>query len=255
MDDFGFIITRHVNSPKTNKYWNNCIRLLHHFYPLQKIIIIDDNSNYEYIEPTNNIPIQVIQSEFKGRGELLPYYYFLKYKFFKNAVIMHDSVFIHKYINFKVLNGINVIPLWHFTNDRENFENTKRIANGLSNNETILGKIFNPNYKLFDITTSDKWNGCFGVQSYINLFFLQQLQSKYNIINLTSYITCRKDRCCLERIFGIMFCIEYPRMNKTPSLFGNIMSYQQWGYSYDTYISDLKKGNLPKYVVKIWTGR
>ena len=28
MNDFGFIITRHVNSELTNKYWNNCIQCL-----------------------------------------------------------------------------------------------------------------------------------------------------------------------------------------------------------------------------------
>ena len=40
---FGFIITRHVNSVKTNNYWNHCVKLIRTFYPLRKIIIIDDN--------------------------------------------------------------------------------------------------------------------------------------------------------------------------------------------------------------------
>ena len=86
-NSFGFIITRHVNSVKTNKYWNHCVKLIRTFYPLTKIIIIDDNINYEYVIPEfNYINLDIIQSEFTGRGELLPYYYYLKHKFFDNLL-------------------------------------------------------------------------------------------------------------------------------------------------------------------------
>ena len=37
---YGFIITRHVNSIKTNNYWNHSVKLLRTFYPLIKIVII-----------------------------------------------------------------------------------------------------------------------------------------------------------------------------------------------------------------------
>ena len=47
---FGFIITRHVNSEQTNKYWNQNVKLLRKFYPYKKIIIIDDNSNQDFIK-------------------------------------------------------------------------------------------------------------------------------------------------------------------------------------------------------------
>ena len=69
---------------------------------MKKIVIVDDNSNYEYVKSEFDYKnIEIIQSEFPGRGELLPYYYLLKYKFFKNAVIIHDSVFFHKRIPFE----------------------------------------------------------------------------------------------------------------------------------------------------------
>ena len=47
---YGFIITRHVNSEKTNNYWNNNVKLLRGLYPSSKIVIIDDNSNYDYVK-------------------------------------------------------------------------------------------------------------------------------------------------------------------------------------------------------------
>ena len=49
MNQFGFIITRHVNSVKTNKYWNISMKLLRRLYPHAKIVIIDDNSLQEFV--------------------------------------------------------------------------------------------------------------------------------------------------------------------------------------------------------------
>jgi hypothetical protein len=254
MDNFGFIIIRHVNSEKTNKYWNHSVKLLRTLYPLKKIVIIDDNSNYNFVESHFKYKnVEVIQSEFPGRGELLPYYYFLKHKFFKNAVIIHDSVFLHKRINFEALNGINVMPLWFFYSDKENIENTRRLNSYLKNNLSINNKI-TKELNILGMTTNE-WFGCFGVQSYINLSFLEGIQKKYNITNLIQAVKCRADRCCLERIFGAIFFTECPSLFSKKSLFGNIMTYQQWGYSFDQYMSDFKKGTLPRIVIKVWTGR
>lgn len=254
MDSFGFIITRHVNSEKTNRYWNHCIKLLRTFYPHRTIVIIDDNSNYNYIKADYDYKnITIIQSEFPGRGELLPYYYYLKFKFFKNAVIMHDSVFIHKRINFEKLNGLQVLPLWYFNSDKENVENTKRIAKHLKNNYVIENMISN-NSLVMGLKT-DKWYGCYGVQSYINLKFLERIEGKYKISNLLHSVKCRADRCCLERIFGSIFFTESSNLFAIKSLLGDIMKYQTWGYTYDEYMSNLKKGTIPKFVVKVWTGR
>jgi hypothetical protein len=254
MDSFGFIITRHVNSVKTNKYWNHSIKLIRTLYPFKKIVIIDDNSNYEYVKADFEYRnVEIIQSEFPGRGELLPYYYFLKCRFFENAIIIHDSVFFHKRINFESLNGVNVLPLWFFYSDRENIDNTKRIAKNLKNNIIIDNKISNE-LNVLGMNT-DKWYGCFGIQSYINLNFLKGIETKYGITNLISVVTCRADRCCLERIFGTIFFTESPKLFVRKSLFGDIMKYQKWGYSYDEYMVNLKKCTIPRFVVKVWTGR
>jgi hypothetical protein len=254
MDNFGFIISRHVNSFKTNNYWNQSVKLIKTLYPDKKIVIIDDNSNYDYVKAEFDYEnLTIIKSEFPGRGELLPYYYFLKYKFFENAVIIHDSVFFHSRVRFDKLNGVDVLPLWFFYKDSENIENTKRIANNLKNNSLIFNKL-NNEFNILGMPT-DKWYGCFGVQCYINLVFLEHLENKYGITNLIPTVNCRADRCCLERIFGLIFFIESPKLFKQKSLLGNIMRYQTWGYSYDEYIDNFKKGIIPKCVVKVWTGR
>lgn len=254
-DLYGFIIIRHVNSIKTNNYWNHCVKLLRFFYPDKKIVIIDDNSNYDLISADFEYKnIEIIQSEFKGRGELLPYYYYLKHKFFKNAVIIHDSVFFHKKILFEKLNGMNVLPLWFFNPDDEDNENRKRIMKYLTNHYILHNKMGNSK-ELVIRFNNDKWFGCFGVQSYINLNFLEELEKKYGITKLITPVNCRADRCCLERIFGCMFFTEYKNIIYQKSLLGNIMKYQTWGYSYDEYMKNLKKGIISAPVVKVWTGR
>jgi hypothetical protein len=254
MNNFGFIIARHVNSQLTNKYWNNCVRCIRFFYPLKKIIIIDDNSNYDYVNDLYKLDnIEVIQSEFHGRGELLPYYYFLKYKFFDNAIIMHDSVFFHARINFEKLIGMPVLPLWHFESDKENSFNLLRVSDVLINNSNIKNSVNSNNYIL--PIKQMKWYGCFGVQSFINHNFLKFIENKYKISNLIQTIKCRKDRCCLERIMGIIFCNEYDKLLNIKSLFGDIFEKQTWGYNFEQYMDDFEHKKISKPIIKVWTGR
>lgn len=258
MKTYGFIITRHVRCEKTNKYWNNSIRCLRYLYPNKKIIIIDDNSDPTFLKYEDTYKnVQIIQSEFVGRGELLPYYYYLKYNFFDNAIILHDSVFLHKRVNFDnlVKKDIKVLPLWFFFPDKENLENRIRISNSLKNLYNIHSKLLLENIVLG--MPQDKWFGCFGVQSYINHSFLSLLETKYNITNMIQHVKSRQDRCSLERIFGCLFYTEYPKLLTLPnkSLLGNIHKYQKWGYTYAEYEEDLRNKKLPKPIVKIWTGR
>jgi hypothetical protein len=255
MNDFGFIITRHVNSELTNKYWNNCVKYLRRFYPYKKIVIIDDNSNKDFVVSFYNYEnIEIIESEFPGRGELLPYYYFIKNKYFDNAIIIHDSVFFHIRVNFEKLIGLNVMPLWYFYSDNERVSNSAEIVNVLNNSTEIRNNLTLHN----KVLGMDKfnWFGCFGSQSFINHDFLLYLERKYNLSKLIRVITCRKDRCCLERVFGVIFCSEYPIITKKKALLGNIFTYQNFSnYKYENYEEDLKNNRLPRPIVKVWTGR
>ena len=76
----GFIILRHVNSSITNTYWIKCYNSIRHFYPENNILIIDDNSDPEFLTHKILYKTNIINSEFTKRGEVLPYYYFLQNK-------------------------------------------------------------------------------------------------------------------------------------------------------------------------------
>jgi hypothetical protein len=249
--NYGFIVTRHVNSEKTNKYWNNCIKCIRRFYPFKKIVIIDDNSNYDFVKPEFPFKnIEIIKSEYLGRGELLPFVYLLKRHFFENAVIIHDSVFFHKRIMFEKL-LLPVLPLWHFPKDKEHELNIVRIASELKNKNDFMSLFYgNDNYLM-----APKWYGVFGVQCFINYNFLKNIETKYNIINLTKVVSNRRDRCCLERIMAILFYREFPNLVKYRSILGDIQTYTRWGYTFDEYKQDLINKKNIKYIVKVWTGR
>ena len=255
MDTYGFIITRHVNSETTNKYWNNCVRCIRRFYPHRKIVIIDDNSNKEFLNPfANYTNVEIVESEFPGRGELLPYYYFLKNKYFNNAIIIHDSVFFHRRINFENVIGFKVIPLWHFNPDTLDLDNTIRISSRLKNFGSINDKLTLSN-KVLGLNHL-KWYGCFGCQTFINHNFLTYIQEKYSITNMITHVKCRPDRCCLERIMGVIFFTENEKIVTVKSLLGDIMLCpQKFSYTYDKYMNDLKNKKFPQPIVKVWTGR
>jgi hypothetical protein len=255
INSYGFIITRHVNSEKTNNYWNRCVKLIRTFYPNRKIVVIDDNSNQDFVKAEFDYKNVIYEkSEYPGRGELLPYIYFLNNHYFDNAIIIHDSVFFHKRVNFEKLIGLDVLPFWHFNADKENYLNTQKISRVLKNNYEIQVKINMNEINILGLNKSE-WNGCFGVQSFINRNFLNYINNKYKITNLLHVVKNRPDRCCLERLFGIIFSTESKTNISNKSLFGHIHTYQNFGYSYDQYINDISNKKIPQYIVKVWSGR
>lgn len=242
-NDFGFIILRHVNSETTSQYWiesYNCIRR----YYNNKIIIIDDNSNYDFINNIHLINCEIIKSEFFGRGEILPYYYLYKHKFFKKCVIIHDSVFINKYIDFNNVQTVRFI--WHFTHHWDNENDEIELLNNLDNVKDIEEFYYE----------KDKWYGCFGLQTVIDYSFLEKIVIKYNLFKLIDYITTREIRMNFERIFGLICFYENTNLFENVSLYGIIHHYIHWGYTYNSYIEDKKNDKLNHLdIIKVWSGR
>jgi hypothetical protein len=240
---FGFIILRHVTTEQTNKLWTECYDCIRQFYPFNKILIIDDFSDYKYID--TNKPLSdtlIIQTEFKGRGELLPYYYYLQNKLFDYAVIIHDSVFIQKHIYFKRENQF----IWSFEHHWDHLYHYTKLISKLKHQEIISSVLKNINL----------WKGCFGVMSVITHDFLCDMNNTFNIANLIESTVSREDRMCLERVFAVLFTICNQKNNiKTTSIFGDIHSHCNWGQDYETYQSKKKNNALTLPIEKVWSGR
>jgi hypothetical protein len=256
-ENIGFIIIRNVISEKTNEYWQECYNCIRKYYN-NLIIIIDDNSNPEFINSGINLKnCHIIKSEFNGVGEILGYYYYYKYNFFKKAVIIHDSVFINKKINFDLVENIKFI--WHFSHEWDtetdeikllnNIFNYNLENNDLENNISLKDKLINFYYE-------KSWMGCFGIQTVISYNFLQLIFDKYRLYNLIHIIKTRDNRMNLERIFGLICTFENKNLIINSSFYGKIHHYIHWGYTFDMYLNDRKKNNLDKYdIIKVWSGR
>ena len=243
---------------QTNKYWNHCVKCIRTLYPLRKIVIIDDNSKTEFLRADFEYKnVEIVQTEFHGRGELLPFYYLLKFKYFEHAVIIHDSVFFHKRIHFEKMVGINVVPLWHFNADSVSVHTSLQLTRLLTNKEIVQRKLSHLDNATLGLNYL-KWYGCFGVQCFISLSFLSFLEGKYNITSLIQVVKNRADRICLERIFGVLFYTEnMNQLRKYKSILGNIFNHKlSFKYTFDKYEKDIKNNNLNhESLVKVWTGR
>ena len=232
MAQIGFIILRHVNNELTNKYWIRCVNSIRQYYPENNILIIDDNSNYEYITEETLYKTTIINSEYPKRGELLPYYYYLHNKLFDIAVIIHDSVFINKYID---MNVEKYKLIWDFPHEWDQIEDETRMINVF--NDLELTEFYK---------NKNLWTGCFGCMSIITHDYLTYINNKYDISKLINYVLNRYNRCSFERVIACLLQKE----GKKETLLGNIHYYCKWGIQFNE-IDNYK--NLP--LIKYWNGR
>jgi len=228
----GFIILRHVNNETTNLYWQMSYDKVRQFYPENDIIIIDDNSNYQYVSKKTLYKVTIIQSEHHGRGELLPYYYYLRNKLFDIAFIIHDSVFVQSHMDLHV---DKYKITWGFQHDWDQIED-----------ETKMIKLFNDTNLLNFYENKSLWVGCFGGMTTITHDFLTHVNNKYNLGLLLDVVRTRYNRCSFERVIACLLQIEAPQTTRL----GNIHNYMPFHLTYNmrhrfTY--------LP--LLKVWTGR
>jgi len=232
MDNFGFIIIRNVTNSEQNNFWKESYNSIRKFYKDVKIIIVDNNSNYQYI--TNDDIIlhncNIVNSEFGNSRQLSAYYYFYKHRPFKTAIIIHDSVFLNGKLSLDENTKINL--LWNFkTHEYDDIEYEKILLRSLTNNEELL------------IThESKKWSGCFGNMSVISINFLINLVEKYSFFNMIKIVNNNRFQCAMERVISVIFHHEHPNLYNTNPIVCEI-SKMRWGYRYNEYILD-KENNL-----------
>lgn len=159
----------------------------------------------------------IIESEFKGRGEFLPYYYYLHNKLFDCAVILHDSVFIQQKIDFYTE---TYIPLWHFEHKVSLHEQQTDIDDLLQLYEK---------YDLKNKFYNYKCNGIFGCMTSISHSFLVGVNDRYDLSLLIPKIVSRYNRCSFERVLAcLLFFYGKDNGASRDSLLGDILKYCKW---------------------------
>jgi hypothetical protein len=194
-------------------------------------MIVDDNSTYP-TQPRILYKTTIIQSEYPGRGELLPYYYYLHHKLFDTAVIIHDSVFFNSYIDIQVK---KYKIIWNFEHYWDQIED-----------ETRMILAFQDQGLLHFYQDKSKWTGCMGGMSIITHDYLKEINQLYNISTLLPYVRNRYNRCSFERVIACLL-----QKNEPPEvMFGDINTYEKERYGIQ---------NIDKYLhlplIKVFTGR
>jgi hypothetical protein len=236
---FSFFLTSHVNSEETNQYWIEAYNCIRKFYKEEYIFIIQDNCDMSFFSipyPLHNCVF--IESEFPGRGEILAYYYFFKIRKTPIAIILHDSSFIQSKLSLTYTKTIDY--LWDFT-----------LFHHKEDEERMLLSSLKEQNKLFHIYDNVKWKGCFGLQSVVNLSFIDELVKTYDLFNLLNHVQGRSLRCAMERVFSIICISHDATILKKHAIYGDISS-MGWGRTFSSY---REKKRDPGEILKVWTGR
>ena len=244
----GFIMTRHVNSEQTNRYWKESYRSIRRFYPTHLIMIIDDDSRPEHVRHEDLLLENcfLVRSEFPRCGELLAYYYFHKYRLFDRAIFLHDSVFVQKYLDFDETKEYQFI--WHFV---EHQWDEEKIEVGL------LSRLRHGEELIEFYHQKEKWYGCFGLQAVCTLKWVDRMEETYGFLALVDHIKDRPTRSCMERVIGCIATYDDPTIFPYPSIFGSIFAYIHWNYQYDTYLLEKETADhiLRMPLIKVWSAR
>jgi hypothetical protein len=235
-----FVILRNIQKTSDNDLWLACYHSIRQFYTNQ-IIIIDDNSSVNTVNG-KLVNTEIIQSEFNGAGEILPYYYFNKEKWADTMIFMHDSMVLHRLFTDNELDH-EVVFHWHFKETNEVV--TKKTL-------SLLASI-TKSKEIEEFAKSNTWIGAFGCSGIIDYTVVSMLEEKYKISKLVAVIRTRKQRELVERILGILLSFE----KKVASNFGDILNYP---YKFEannlqTSLYNISQVNYNTAIVKLWRGR
>ena len=242
-----FVILRHIGNTRDNNLWTSSYQSIRKFYN-NPIVIIDDNSKINTVNG-KLVDTEIIQSDFSGAGEILPYYYFLKHKWADRMIFLHDSMFLHRRFTESELDGL-IRFHWHFSNTE--VRDQGKIS-------TYLSMLRNHEGLLDYAKSNHSWKGCFGGTTIIDLEVVEHLEKKYDFFStLTLSIKSRKDRETFERLLGIV--VYYEKMIEEPcSNFGLITQYPTAFESQHTDPSSathtVSQQNYNTAILKVWRGR
>ena len=221
-----FIILRHVNDILSNFLWQICYRSIRRHYPRNKIVVIDDHSDPEFMvsflspeTEETDFEVVVMDQIGPGRGELLPYLYLLQHgEEHERAVFVHDSVWIQSRLPFDLNPDRKYQALWDFD---------KLSDDTIVRQLTVLAEM-SIDDELLELHCGD-WKGVFGGMTIIRRDFLQSVNAKYDLFRLVPLIKKRTDRMAFERIVA---CILHSTAKQSavdepppPSSLGNIHRY------------------------------
>ena len=232
----GFIILRHVSCEENNRYWIKSYQHVRNFHPDVPIMIIDDNSNQNFLTNIELFKTIVVYSDYPKRAELLPYLYYKKYKIAEKVVIIHDSVFINSEIDVDIKTWK---PIWDFEHTWDQSEDEEKML-----------KIFDNNKILRFHKDKQRWKGTMGVMTIISHDFLSNVFETFDFHKFIELVKGRFHRQSLERVISCIFHFH----DQVEPLLGNMQKYMRWGTTFNTLIAH-ENAFRHLHIIKVWSGR
>lgn len=247
-----FVVLRHVRRRLHANLWKRCLDSIARFHPDIPIILIDDNSDPRLVDQQPPIPQVscVIQSEFPGAGEILPYHYFLQAKHFKarTMIFLHDSMYLKRaFTRRELARGLGF--LWHFNPNTSHADVVGEFCRLIGGREGV---------SLLAAFNSNRWKGCFGSATIIDHTMLALMESRFRFIaKLRPVIKTRHHREALERILALI-TMTMPESklatSSTLSIFGAIHLHPHF-FNYNREATEEELRGYDTAVVKTWKWR
>ena len=243
-----FVLLRHIRIPSDNDLWISSYNSIRRYYT-NKIIIIDDNSSLNTVNG-KLYQTEILQSDYAGAGETLPYYYFLMYRWADRMIFVHDTMFLYR--PFRV-EEVDTDARFHWSFANKDSSIRVRMAQflpSLRNHQSLLSAVDQP----------DTWRACFGVAMIVSLSVVEQIEEKYKLFStMTMMIRNRKDREMAERLLGLVLFQEGVVTIETCSTFGDILKYphafeSEWS-NLATARYQLEQAGYDSALMKVWRGR
>lgn len=248
---FGAVILRHVNSSLTDLYWKRAYQAIRRFHPEMPVMIVDDSSDRRFLQEDLVLThcTVIYDHDHKGRGELLPYWYFHRLKPFDRAIILHDSAFLQAPITCPLQGQEGIQFLWtipHFYDDALQKEIHELID--------VLPQAEREPIRSMYCHSKPDWTGVFGVMAIIDGDWLDEVVQRFHLFDAwLPVIKNRQYRSALERVFGLVAYYHLRTRVRTP-LFGSIQKYIRWGITFMDYLmNEMTYQTYP--VMKVWSGR
>lgn len=215
---FGFIVPSYCANEIHLRQLLRCIKSIRQYYLTNKIIIIDDYSNFNLKEYFDDDNIIIKLSLNKGSADMQTFKIFLENYLFDKAIIMQDSFILeNELININDI--IDVKFLWHFTNHKHHWDIILEPRDDFNINNNIVSHTdlikFNikkdfakyPNfcdYALYNLDNKYNWVGCFGCLCVISKNCLIHMNKTLNFVDKFVNCTSNRDRRSAESIFSLI---------------------------------------------------
>lgn len=242
-----FVLLRHLRTAKDNELWLAAYGSIRKYYT-NKIVIIDDNSAINTVNG-KLYNTEILQSDYAGAGETLPYYYYLQYRWADRMIFLHDTMFLYRPFRPEEVDT-DARFHWYF----ENKDTT--VVHRL---QAFLPSLRNPKKLADALDQGQPWRACFGVAMTVSLTVVQRIEEAYRLFSvMPMMIRNRRDREMAERLVGLVFFVEGIQQAST---FGDIMAYPGafqtgWpagGFSAARYT--LEQAGYDAALFKVWRGR